>query len=69
MAGRNCQHPRRTTGMLQCDLSRPSAEGSAYSTRLSVGICEDCGDIQLYCESHKTVCNWLANYKTKNESA
>ena len=55
--------------MLQCDLSRPSAEGSAYSTQLSVGICEDCGDIQLYCESHKTVCNWLANYKSKNESA
>ena len=44
-------------------------EASAYSTQLSVGICEDCGEIQLYCESHKAVCNWLANYKTKKESA
>jgi hypothetical protein len=64
-----CSHPRRRTGIFQCDLSHASGEGSLYSAELSLGICEQCGQVQLYCESHELVCSWLANKKPDGEPA
>jgi hypothetical protein len=55
-----CLHQRRTKGVLQCDLSRTRGKSSVYSATLEMGICEQCGHVQLYCESHELVTNWLA---------
>lgn len=59
MAEANCSHTLRISGVLQCDLSRTSDKRSVHSARLTVRICEECGEVQLYCEDHKTISDWL----------
>jgi len=69
MAEKPCSHPSRRTGIIEYDLSRPSEKSSVYSAEFSVTICEQCGQVQLYCESHELVCSWLANKKPDGEPA
>jgi hypothetical protein len=63
MAVASCSHLRRSSGVLPCDLSRTSDESSFHSVRLTVNICDNCGHVQLYCEEHELICNWLAGGK------
>jgi len=59
MAEGKCSHPRRSSGILQSDLGRISEKPSTYSARFRVIICQDCGQIDFYCESPGVVCDWL----------
>jgi len=60
MASRKCQHERRVTGTLEFDFARSSAsKGPWYSAPVSVGVCEDCGHIELYGKLHVQLCEWL----------
>jgi hypothetical protein len=61
MAEARCMHSRRTSSVLQCDLNRTSGEPSLYSTQLIAEICENCGHVELYCDFHREVCNWLTS--------
>src|SRR5437764_9620740 len=38
---------------------RLGAEGSFYSAKLRVIVCETCGHVELYAESHRDLCSWL----------
>jgi hypothetical protein len=38
---------------------RSREEGSIYSAKLYVRVCESCGHVELYCESHRDLCSWL----------
>ena len=55
----SCSHPRRAGSIFECDISRTSGEGSRYTVQLTLDICQDCGQIQVYCKSHRDVCSWL----------
>jgi len=54
-----CPHPRRASGVFQCDLSRSGQESSVYSAKIRVSVCEDCGHLEFYNESHHDLCGWL----------
>ncbi len=60
MPARRCTHKRRTSGLVQLELLRTDLTRSTYSAQVNVGICTSCGHIELYCQSHKAVCEWLA---------
>ncbi len=66
MADRKCSHHRKVTGVVQCDLSRTDGRNSVYSSQFNVTICAECGHTEIYCESHKSVCEWLANKSARN---
>ena len=60
MAPENCLHPNRVRGVVALDFSRPEApDHPAYSGAVSVGVCEECGHVELYAESHRALCDWL----------
>lgn len=59
MAGEKCSHNVRIIGVLECDLSRSAGQNSAYAARFEVCICEECGQVEIYCKSHKSACDWL----------
>jgi hypothetical protein len=60
MASGKCQHPRRVTGTLEFDFARSSiSKGPWYSAPLLVGVCEDCGHIELYAKLPAQLCEWL----------
>jgi len=59
MTEARCLHLNRVSGVLQRDLSRPAGENSLYSVELTTHICESCGQVELYCNSHREVCSWL----------
>lgn len=61
MVVRKCSHERKATGILHCDLSRDDASPSRYTTTFNVSICEECGLTELYCESARSACEWLAS--------
>lgn len=60
MAPEQCQHLNRVKGLFQLDFAHPAgANGPYYSASVSARICEDCGYIELYCESLPQYRNWL----------
>jgi hypothetical protein len=61
MAAHRCSHTRQATGILQCELLRPSGlHATLYSAQFEVSICADCGFSQFYCKSYQDVCAWLS---------
>lgn len=64
MAAECCQHPNRVRGVVALDFSRLEApDHPLYSGAVSVGVCEECGHVEIYAESHRALCDWL---RTKN---
>jgi hypothetical protein len=61
MADARCLHLKRTRGILQSDLSRTADKASIYSVQLIAHICESCGNVEFYCDSHHEVCTWLTS--------
>jgi hypothetical protein len=61
MAEARCLHLNRTSGVIQSDLSRPAEKSSVYSVQFVAGICENCGQVELYCDSHREVRVWLTS--------
>ena len=59
MAEPRCLHLNRISGVIQTDLSRSTETSSLYSVQFTAGICENCGQVELYCDSHWGVCTWL----------
>jgi hypothetical protein len=60
MAEAHCIHARRVRGLAQSDLSRISGDPATYTAQLTLNICQDCGQVEIYCNSHQTVCKWLS---------
>jgi len=61
ISGHGCLHQFLVTGLLQCDLLHIDDPSLVYSTGLRVSICKDCGHMELHCQSHHDVCQWLGN--------
>jgi hypothetical protein len=60
MASDQCQHSKRASGLVRLDFARPDApDGPTYSGAVSVGVCEECGQIELYAKLHRLLCDWL----------
>ena len=60
MSFERCQHPARVKGTVELEFLRPdSSEGPAYSAPVSMGICEECGHIELYALFQYELCAWL----------
>jgi len=60
MAPENCLHPNRVRGVVALDFSRVEApDHPAYSGVVSVGVCEECGHVELYAQFHHALCDWL----------
>jgi hypothetical protein len=59
MAEARCLHLKRVSGVLQVDLRRTVERASLYSVQLVADICETCGKVELYCDSHREACSWL----------
>jgi len=60
MAQEPCRHARRVRGVVELDFARQddSSDG-IYTARVSLGVCEDCGHIELYASFHQLLCDWL----------
>jgi hypothetical protein len=68
--GQECLHPNRASGVFQCDLSRRTGEeGSIYSAKLRVSVCESCRHVELYSESHRDLCSWLKSHEAGRSAA
>jgi hypothetical protein len=52
MALEPCQHARRARGVVDLDFARQDGDGIC-TARVSVGLCEDCGHIELYALVHQ----------------
>ncbi len=61
MARARCLHLNRISGVIQRDLFRPAEKTSIYSAEFTTRICEACGQVEIYCESYREVCIWLAD--------
>jgi hypothetical protein len=60
MAPENCLHPNRVRGVVALDFSRLEApDRPVYSGAVSVGVCEECGQVELYAQFHRALCDWL----------
>jgi hypothetical protein len=60
MAPESCQHPKRVRGVVELDFARQDDPGNAtYTAPVSVGVCEDCGHIELYAMFHQLLGDWL----------
>lgn len=55
----SCPHPRRAMGVIELDFARPNSSDSLYTARVSVGVCDDCGHIELYAQFHQFLTDWL----------
>jgi len=62
----SCSHARRAGSIFECNLSRTAGEASLYTAQLTLDICQDCGQIQVYCKSHRDVCSWLMSRQSEN---
>ena len=58
-----CPHERRLTAVFNGDIGKPEDENTLYSTKFRLSICVDCGQTDVYCESHENVCAWLAGHE------
>jgi hypothetical protein len=66
MGSDKCQHSRRVTGTLEFDFARSSApNGPRYSAPVAVGVCEHCGQIELYSKIPVQLCEWLKGTEDK----
>ena len=63
---RKCSHRHKATGVVQCDLSRTDGRNAGYSSQFHIAICTECGHTDIYCDSHKSVCDWLANKSARS---
>jgi hypothetical protein len=69
MAPEKCLHPNRVTGVVALDFSRLEApDHPAYSGSVSVGVCEECGHVELYAQFHHALCDWLRTKTGKRSS-
>ena len=60
MAPEPCQHPNRVKGVVELDFARQDDSGDRiYTAPVSVGVCEDCGHIELYAMFHQLLRDWL----------
>jgi hypothetical protein len=60
MAPEKCPHSDRVNGLVNLDFGRQAdPDGAMYSGAVTFGICEECGHIELYVNSHRWLCNWL----------
>jgi hypothetical protein len=60
MAMEPCQHARTVRGVVELDFARQDDSGDdVYTARVSVGLCEDCGHIELYALFHELLSDWL----------
>lgn len=60
MAAEQCQHSKRVRGLVRLDFARQDApDGPTYSGAFSVGICEECGHVEMYAKLHHLLCDWL----------
>jgi hypothetical protein len=60
MAMEPCQHPHRVRGVVELDFARQDdSDDGIYTARISVGVCEDCGHIELYAQFHELLGDWL----------
>ena len=60
MTPESCRHPRRAMGVVELDFARPDSSDKLYYTaRVSVGVCGDCGHIELYAQFHQFLTDWL----------
>ena len=60
MTSTRCEHTTRVKGRVERDFLRPDgAEGPAYTATVAVGVCEECGHIELYAMFHEELCAWL----------
>jgi len=60
MAAENCLHPNRVRAVVALDFSRPETpDHPLYSGAVSVGVCEECGHVELYADLHRALCDWL----------
>jgi hypothetical protein len=58
MALEPCKHSSRAVGVVELDISR-TPDRAVYSIEVSVGVCEECGHIEMYAKSHHALCDWL----------
>jgi hypothetical protein len=60
MAPEQCQHLNKVSGLVKLDFARQDTpDGPMYSGTASVGVCEECGHIELYANLHHLLCDWL----------
>ena len=60
MALEPCHHVRTVRGIVELDFSRQDDSGDdVYTARISVGLCEECGHIELYALFHELLSDWL----------
>jgi len=54
------QHPNRVKGVVELDFARQDDSGDPiYTAPVSVGVCEDCGHVELYAMFHQLLRDWL----------
>ena len=60
MAPEQCQHFKRVSSVVRLDFSRSdNPDGPTYSGSVAAGICEECGQVELYANLHNLLCEWL----------
>jgi hypothetical protein len=60
MAAEQCQHSNRVSGVVRLDFARPDGpDAPVYSGSVSVAVCDECGDVELYAKLHHLLCDWL----------
>jgi hypothetical protein len=66
MAPENCLHPNRVRAVVALGFSRLEApDHPIYSGAVSVGVCEECGHVELYAQFHRALCDWLRTKSCK----
>lgn len=58
LSSTKCKHPSQATCVVQMDFSRNPDRG-LYSADITVGVCKQCGHVELYANSHHALCDWL----------
>jgi hypothetical protein len=58
MAAEQCKHSTRTSGVVELDISR-TPDRAVYSVEVAVGVCKECGHVELYAKSYHALCDWL----------
>ena len=52
MAPKPCEHSIRDNGVIRMEFARAEPDGPLYSATVSVGVCRECGQIELYAQLH-----------------
>jgi len=66
MAPETCKHPNRVRGVVSLDFSWWEApDHPVYSRAVAVGVCEECGQVELYAQFHRALCDWLRTKSRK----